>query len=264
MIPQSWTRTALPWEPRLDTPQLTYFPAPASAKPAAAIIICAGGAYFGERIDKEGYQPALWLNSLGISAFVLRYRLPHGEAGRGLPPPPLEDVQRAIVLVRSNADKWGLDPIKVGVMGWSAGGHLAAMSGTLFHDKGPNVRPDFLVLMYPVITMREATHKDTRKNLLGDNPSETSLKLYSADEQVGLGSPPTFIALARDDTAVPMVNSTLFAEALRASRVPCDLALFEHGGHGFGMGEPGTDSVNWPKAFGDWAGKLGITPAVER
>lgn len=248
----------------LDTPQLTYFPAPASAKPVASIIICAGGAYIGERIDKEGYQPALWLNSLGISAFVLRYRLPHGEGGRGLIPPPLEDVQRAIVLVRSHAAQWGLDPKKVGVMGWSAGGNLAAISGTLFDKKTEEDRPDFLVLLYPVITMRAATHKDTRRNLLGDNPDEAALRHYSADEQVTSRTPPTFIALARDDTAVPMVNSTLFAQALRAAGVSCDLQVFEHGGHGFGMGKPDTDSVQWPKAFGDWAGKLGLTPVVER
>jgi acetyl esterase/lipase len=246
----------------LETAQLTYFPAPPSGSPVASVIICAGGAYFGERIDKEGYVPALWLNSLGISSFVLRYRLPHGEAGKGLPPPPLEDVQRAIVLVRSNAAKWGLDPRRIGVMGSSAGGHLAAAAGTLFHDRGPNDRPDFLILLYPVITMREATHKDSRTNLLGDKPGEDALKLYSADEQVTSRTPPTFIAVARDDNGVRLENSTLFAQALKAAGVPCDLEIYEHGGHGFGMGEPGTDSMQWPKAFEAWASKQGLLGAA--
>jgi len=242
----------------LETPQLTYFPAPNSGTPIASVIICAGGAYFGERIDKEGYVPALWLNSLGISSFVLRYRLPHGEAGRGLAPPPLEDVQRAIVLVRTNAAKWGLDANRIGVMGSSAGGHLAAAAGTLFHDKGPNDRPVFLIRLYPVITMREATHKDSRTNLLGDKPAEAVLRLYSADEQVTSRTPPTFIAVARDDNGVRLENSTLFAQALKAAGVPCDLEIYEHGGHGFGMGEPGTGSMKWPKAFAAWAAKQGL------
>jgi acetyl esterase/lipase len=244
----------------LDTPQLTYFPAPPSGAPLASVIICPGGSYMGERVDKEGFQPALWFNSLGISAFVLRYRLPHGEAGKGLVPPPLEDIRRAIVLVRGNAQEWGLDPKRIGVMGWSAGGHLAASAGTLFHEreKGTSDRPDFLVLMYPVITMGAATHKDSRMNLLGSSPSESVIRLYSADEQVTSRTPPTFIAVARDDTGVPLENSILFAHALKAVGVPCELDIYEHGGHGFGMGEPGTDSMLWPKAFAVWAGKQSL------
>jgi acetyl esterase/lipase len=247
----------------LDTPQLTYFPAPPSGAPSASIIICPGGSYVGERVDKEGFQPALFMNSLGISAFVLRYRIPHGEAGKGLVPPPLEDVQRALVRVRANSQKWALDPKRVGVMGWSAGGHLAAAAGTLFHDQGnvPSDRPDFIVLMYPVITMREATHKDSRANLLGDNPPESALRLYSADEQVSSRTPPAFIAVARDDTGVRIENSRLFAQALKVAGVSCELTIYEHGGHGFGMGEPGTDSMQWPKAFKLWAGEQGLLGA---
>jgi acetyl esterase/lipase len=250
----------------LGTPALTYFPAPASAAAVASVIICPGGGYVGEAVDKEGYKPALWLNSIGISAFVLRYRLPHGEGGKGLVPPPLEDVQQAIRLVRRNARSWGLDPTRVGVMGWSAGGHLAAMSGTLFHrprwwdvsPRGTGDRPDFLVLMYPVITMRDVTHKGSRANLIGPDPDESAVKLYSADEQVTSRTPPTFIAVASDDKVVPLENSLLFAAALKAERVPCELAVYEHGGHGFGMGARGTDSTGWPKAFEAWAGSQGL------
>jgi acetyl esterase/lipase len=250
--------------PELDTPQLTYFPAPTSGLPSASVIICPGGSYVGERVDKEGFQPALFMNSLGISAFVLRYRIPHGEAGKGLPSPPLDDVQRAILRVRANAEKWDLDPKRVGVMGWSAGGHLAAAAGTLFHEQGtgPSDRPDFIVLMYPVITMREATHKESRTHLLGEDPSESALRLYSADEQVSSRTPPAFIAVARDDSGVRIENSLLFAQALKAAGVPCELMIYEHGGHGFGMGEPGTDSMHWPKAFEVWARKQGLIVAA--
>ena len=251
----------------VGSPQLTFFPAPPSRRPAAAAIICAGGGYSGERIDYEGYRPALWLNSLGIASFVLRYRLPHGEAGKGELPAPLEDLQRAILLVRSQAGAFGIDPAKVGVMGWSAGGHLAAMSGTLFHGKDAAARatdrPDFLVLMYPVVTMRGATHQGSRANLLGAAPGEVALKRFSADEQVTPATPSTFIAVARDDDVVPLENSLLFSNACKASHVPCDLEVYEHGGHGFGMGKPGTDSMNWPKAFARWVAAQGLveTPA---
>jgi acetyl esterase/lipase len=220
-------------------------------------------------VDKEGYKPALWLNSLGISAFVLRYRLPHGEAGRGLSPASLDDLQRAIRLVRSNAKKWGLDPKRIGVMGWSAGGHLASMGGTLSHtppkahlfSRKASDRPDFLVLLYPVITMRSAAHAGSRDNLLGPRPSDASLKLYSTDEQVTSRTPPTFIAVARDDDVVPLENSVLFAQALKAAGVPCVLAIYEHGGHGFGMGVKGFDSAQWPAAFDAWAAGRGIVRA---
>jgi acetyl esterase/lipase len=252
--------------PDLATPALTYFPAAPSGIPAASVIICPGGGYGGEAVDKEGYKPALWLNSLGISAFVLRYRLPHGEAGRGLVPAPLEDLQRAIVLVRSNARKWHLNPRQVGVMGWSAGGHLAAAGGTLFHKShwwstgvaGAGDRPDFLVLLYPVITMREATHKGTHDNLLGPHPSESAVRLYSAEEQVTSRTPPTFIAVARDDDVVPLENSIRFANALKMAGVPCDLVIYEHGGHGFGLGVEGNDSARWPEAFAAWAARQGL------
>jgi len=256
----------------LETPALTYFAAPASATAAASVIICPGGGYGGEAVDKEGYKPALWLNSLGISAFVLRYRLPHGEAGRGLGPVPLEDLQRAILLVRRNAKKWGLDPREVGVMGWSAGGHLAAMGGTLFHkqhwwnlhSRGVGDRPDFLVLMYPVITMQDATHKGTRDNLLGPHAGESTLRHYSADLEVTSRTPPAFIAVARDDDVVPLENSLLFAHALKAAGVPCELVIYEHGGHGFGMGVKGADSARWPEAFAGWAGSQGLLRSPAR
>jgi acetyl esterase/lipase len=250
----------------VETPALTYFPAPRAAKPAAAIIICPGGGYSGQAVDKEGYKPALWLNSLGITAFVLRYRVPHGEAGHGMVPPSLEDVQHAVLLVRKNAKKWGLDPTEIGVMGWSAGGHLAAMSGTLFQEpqwwnvdlRGLGDRPDFLVLLYPVITMGEAAHKGSRENLLGSNPSADALRRYSMEKQITSLTPPTFIALARDDDAVPMENSVLFADALKAAGVPCTLVIYEHGGHGFGLGKKGDDSARWPEAFAVWAGRKGL------
>jgi acetyl esterase/lipase len=250
----------------LKTPSLTYFAASSPSTSVASVIICPGGGYVGEAVDKEGYKPALWLNSLGISAFVLRYRLPHGEAGRGLSSPSLDDLQRAIRLVRSNAKEWGLDPGRVGVMGWSAGGHLAATAGTLFHKshlwsiypRYVSDRPDFLVLLYPVITMRGTTHMGTRDNLLGKAAGKSAIKLYSADEQVSSRTPPTFIAVARDDHDVPLENSLLFSRALKAAGVPCELAVYEHGGHGFGMGVKGDDSALWPEDFVTWSRDQGL------
>jgi acetyl esterase/lipase len=250
----------------VETPALTYFAAPPGKRPAASIIICPGGGYGGQAVDKEGYKPALWFNSLGISAFVLRYRLPHGEASKGIIPPPLEDLRRAILLVRRNALRWRLDPTQVGIMGWSAGGHLAATGATHFHPanwfdidpRGVGDRPDFLILLYPVITMGSATHGGTHDNLLGDAPSEAAVKLYSAEEQVTSRTPPTFIAVASDDDVVPVENSILFANALKAAHVPCELVIYEHGGHGFGMGVKGKDSAQWPEAFEVWAGRQGL------
>jgi acetyl esterase/lipase len=250
----------------VETPALTYFAAPPGKRPAASVIICPGGGYGGQAVDKEGYKPALWLNSLGISAFVLRYRLPHGEAGKGLVPPSLEDLQRAILIVRENAYKWRLDPTQVGIMGWSAGGHLAATAATHFHPanwaeldpRGVGDRPDFLILIYPVITMRKWTHGGTHNNLLGEDPGEAAVKLYSAEEQVTTRTPPTFIAVASDDDVVPVENSILFANALKAAHVPCDIVIYEHGGHGFGMGVKGKDSAQWPDAFEAWAGRQGL------
>lgn len=251
----------------VETPFLTFFPAPVSAKPAASIIICPGGGYGGQAVDKEGYKPALWLNTLGISAFVLRYRLPHGEAGHGQIPAPLEDLHRAVTLVRTNARKWGLDPTRVGIMGWSAGGHLAATGATHFEKphwwdvdpRGVGDRPDFAVLMYPVITMKGPTHIGTRDNLLGSSAEPSSYDLYSANEQVTSRTPPTFIAVARDDNVVPVENSLLFARALKANHVPYDLVVYNHGGHGFGLGVPGNDSALWPEAFAAWAKSQGLT-----
>jgi acetyl esterase/lipase len=264
--PQNLDQNRFAKGPDVETPTLTYFAAPSSGVAAAAVIICPGGGYGGQAVDKEGYKPALWLNSLGITAFVLRYRVPHGEAGQGLVPPSLVDVQHAVLLVRKNAKKWGLDPTEIGVMGWSAGGHLAAMSGTLFQRpqwwnvdlRGLGDRPDFLVLLYPVITMGEAAHKGSRENLLGSDPSADALRRYSMEKQVTSLTPPTFIALARDDDAVPVENSVLFADALKAAGVPCTLVIYEHGGHGFGLGKKGDDSAQWPEAFAVWAGRKGL------
>jgi len=253
-------------EPELTTPALTYFPAPAESRTGTSVIICPGGGYVGEAVDREGYQPALWFQSLGITAFVLRYRLPLGKANENTRPASLDDLEQAIVLVRMKAAAWGLDPHRIGVMGWSAGGHLAATAGTLFHPApvpGPDGRlysdrPDFLVLMYPVITMGTYGHAGSREHLLGKHPSAAAVARFSTELQVSAATPPTFLAAARDDDVVPYDNSVRFADACRKARVPVTLALYEHGGHGFGMGKPGTDSTQWPEAWVAWAKAAGL------
>jgi acetyl esterase/lipase len=264
--PQKPDQDRFPEEAELTVPALTYFPAPAHARTGTSIIICPGGGYVGEAVDKEGYRPAEWLNSLGISAFVLRYRLPLGKADENTRSAPLHDLEQAIVLVRANAAAWGLDPKRVGVMGWSAGGHLAATGGTLFHPqpvKGPDGkaysdRPDFLVLMYSVITMGLKGHSESRERLLGKHPSAAALERYSAEDQVTSATPPTFLVVTRDDEEVPFQNSVMFADACKKAGVACTFMLYEHGRHGFGMGIPGTDSAAWPEAFTAWARAGGL------
>ena len=200
------------------------------------VVIWPGGGYRGLVTGGEGHGIAQWLNSHGITGVVLEYRLP---AGR--PYVPLLDAQRAIRTVRANAKDWGVDPKQVGIMGFSAGGHLASTAGTHFdqgdeHATDPvnhfGCRPDFMILVYPVITMDETTHRGSRTNLLGEEPSDELVTLFSNEKQVTAKTPPTFLAHAVDDQPVPIENSRMFHEALQAHRVPSKLLELPSGGHG--------------------------------
>jgi acetyl esterase/lipase len=200
-----------------------------------AIVICPGGGY-GQVVKGEGAPIAKWLNSQGIVGIVLNYRLPKGNPHR-----PLSDVRRALRLTRFRAKEWHLNRDRIGVMGFSAGGHLAAMAATKFKlDEGKSTdpirressRPDFAILVYPVITMGPGTHAGSRKNLLGDNPDEDLIRLYSNELQVTANTPPTFLAHAADDRPVPPVNSEKFRDALFAKKVPAKYLPLASGGHG--------------------------------
>jgi acetyl esterase/lipase len=202
----------------------------------AAAVICPGGGYGGLVTGAEGHGIAKWLNAHGITGVVLEYRLPKGRSVV-----PLLDAQRAIRTVRANAKAWGVDPMKVGIIGFSAGGHLASTAGTHFDDGDPksadpveklSCRPDFMILVYPVITMGEKTHGGSRTNLLGNKPDDKLVKLFSNETQVTEKTPPTFLAHPKDDTVVVPENSKAFYDALLAHKVPARYLELASGGHG--------------------------------
>lgn len=237
-----------------DTPTLTPF-IPNSPN-GSAVILCPGGGYT-RLADHEGRPVAEWLNSIGVTAFVLKYR--HGP--RYHHPTPLLDAARAIRLVRSRAKEFQVDPKRIGILGFSAGGHLASTIGTHF-DAGQatatdpidreSSRPDVLILIYPVITMGQLTHAGSKKQLLGDNPTPEMIKLLSNEEQVTKDTPPTFLVHTTSDVTVPVENSLRFAESLRKSGVPFELHVYERGRHGFGMGGNDPILTTWPKRCADW------------
>lgn len=244
-------------------PTLEVYHAKGGNRSAAAVVICPGGGYRILADSHEGVDVAKWLSENGITGVILRYRMfPYRH------PVPMIDVQRALQTVRANSDAWGLDPGRIGVLGFSAGGHLAS-TATVHHApakpdaKDPiervSSRPDFSVLVYPVITLRPPTaHMGSRKNLLGPEPSDELLDLLSNEKQVNKQTPPTLLVHSKDDRAVPIGNSELFLAALKEHHVPGKLLAYEKGGHGYGLGRKDTDSVAWPDACIKWFGEIGV------
>lgn len=239
-----------------DIPTLTPFFPPKEKATGAAVIVCPGGGY-SHLADHEGRPVAEWLNTLGVTAFVLKYRL----GPRYHHPAPLLDAARAIRTVRARAAEWQLDPNRIGILGFSAGGHLASTIGTHF-DSGKadavdriervSSRPDLMILIYPVITMREFAHAGSKRMLLGENASEDLVKLLSNDEQVTNETPAAFLVHTADDPGVPVENSLRFAEALRKARVPVEIHVYEHGPHGFGLGAKDPILTTWPQRCAEW------------
>ena len=235
----------------VSVPTYRFFPAPASKNPQSCVVICPGGGYRILASSHEGYDIAAKFNEIGVSALVLYYRLPADSAQVEKKYAPLQDAQAAIALVRTNAAKWKIDPAKVGIMGFSAGGHLAATASTHFNKdytgslSGANLRPDFSILLYPVISMRPFGHGGSKQSLLGKNPTEEELALFSNEEQVTAQTPKAFIVHASDDNAVPLKNSLLYAERLTANKVPVDLHVYAKGGHGFGLNNKTTSGDLW-------------------
>jgi acetyl esterase/lipase len=241
--------------------------APAVDKPnGTAVIICPGGGYVNLSVEREGVQYANWLSTLGVTSFVLKYRL--AEFGY---PAPLQDVLRAVRLVRSRAAEFKINPARIGVMGSSAGGHLAASAGTLFdHPAGKtgapldatSARPDFLILMYPVITMDDpAVHAGSRKALLGASPIPELLELMSLEKQVTAATPPTLLIHTQADKSVPVENSILFFQALTRAGVPAEMYLFEHGAHGMGVKAGLGTASEWPRRAEEWLRNRGLLDA---
>jgi acetyl esterase/lipase len=245
-----------------DIPTLSIYRPPDGKANGAAVVVCPGGGY-GVLAPHEDRPIAEWLRSFGVTAVVLKYRL----APRYRHPTMLTDVSRAMRMTRSKAAEWKIDPNRIGILGFSAGGHLASTAATHFDDGLENAtdpidkissRPDFAVLLYPVITMElPFTHQGSRNNLLGENPSKELVELLSNEKQVSSRTPPTFLVHTVEDNMVPWENSLLFVQACRKLNVPVEFHLFEQGPHGVGLG--GNDVVlsAWPALCKNWMEKRG-------
>jgi acetyl esterase/lipase len=244
----------------VTNPTIRVYPAPADKNTGAAVVICPGGGYYGLSYIGEGTEVAKWLNGLGISAIVLHYRLPDDVIMKNKSIAPLQDGQEAIRIVRRNAKEWGIDPHKIGIMGFSAGGHLASTVSTHFNEKvyepkdSTSARPDFSLLIYPVVSMDSAiTHGGSRESLLGKHPTPEMVKHFSNALQITAKTPPAFMIHSLDDGTVPVENSIEYALAMKKFKIPCELHIYEHGGHGYGLGKRnyGTES-SWTKACEKW------------
>lgn len=223
----------------------------------AAVVICPGGGYRIEAMDHEGFDIAAFLAGKGVAGIVLKYRLPYGHHEI-----PSSDARQAIRIVRANAKEWGVDPSKIGIAGSSAGGHLASTVGTVF-DSGnkesnnlieqQSCRPDFMLLLYPVISFDEDLgHMGSRKNLIGEGHNKKLIRKYSNELNVTAQTPPTFLVLADNDKAVPPQNSIDFYSALKRFNVPAEMHIFQNGGHGFGIRKNDLPADEWPEMFYSW------------
>lgn len=247
----------------VSTPTLTVIAPAVDRANGTAVIVCPGGGYRFLSFDREGIQYANWLSHHGITAFILKSRL--GDFGH---PAPLQDVLRAIRLVRSRAAEFGVAPDRIGVIGSSAGGHLAASAGTLFDDAAGrtgaeldavNARPDFLILLYPVITMEDPlVHAGSRDALLGPGATAAQRAALSLENRVTANTPPTLLIHTQADTAVPVGNSIVFFEALTRAGVPAEMYLFERGAHGMGMLPGNGTASDWPQRAVEWLRDRGL------
>lgn len=250
-----------------DKPTLTIYLPPQDKATGAAVVICPGGGYGHLAMDHEGHQIGQWLNSFGVAGFIVAYRHRNSGAGYGHPI-PLQDAQRAIRTVRSRAKEFGVDPNRIGILGFSAGGHLASSAATHFNESfgdprdaidRASARPDFAVLVYPVISLIEPfTHGGSRDNLLGKDADKALVEKMSNERQVTPQTPPTFLIGTWEDTAVPVENSIYFYLALRKAKVPAEMHIFLKGPHGFGLGR-NLDGVSvWPKLCEKWMQESGF------
>jgi acetyl esterase/lipase len=249
---------------KVSIPSLVVFVPKKEKANGTGIIICPGGGYSILAADHEGIAVAKVLNEWGITAFVLKYRLPDDSIMTNKSIVPLQDIQQAIQLIRLNADQYFVNPMRLGVMGFSAGGHLAATAGTHFsnpvipnHFKTISLRPDFMILAYPVISFTDSIgHLPSRLNLLGAKPTKEEIINYCNEMQVTEKTPPTFLMHAKDDKVVKVANSQLFYDALQKNNIPSELYLYSHGGHGFGMNNKDTND-KWMDALKGWLIKMG-------
>lgn len=247
-----------------DKPSLTVFLPPADKANGAAVVVCPGGGYGFLAVDHEGKQIAEWLNGLGVTAFMLKYRI----APRYHHPAPLQDAQRALRTVRARAKEWNVNPQRLGIWGFSAGGHLASTAGTHFDDGNADApdaidrvscRPDFLILCYPVITLEPPhAHMGSRQNLLGKEPDPKLVESLCNHKQVTPRTPPTFLFHTNADDGVVPENSVLFYLALRKAKVPAELHIYEKGPHGVGLAAKDEVLSSWPDRLAAWLKSRGV------
>jgi acetyl esterase/lipase len=251
-----------------DRPALRIYPPPQGKAVGTAVVVCPGGGYGHLALDHEGSQIASWLNSLGVAAYVLRYRL----GPRYHHPIELGDAQRALRYVRSKAAEFRVAPDRIGIWGFSAGGHLASTAGTHFDSGNPNAadpvdrvscRPDFMILAYPVISfVTEYAHKGSYTNLLGAAPDPKLMENLSNERQVTPQTPPTFLFHTNEDKGVPAENSVMFYLALRKAGVPAEIHIYERGNHGVGLAPKDPILSTWSGRLADWLKTRGLLPAV--
>ncbi len=254
-----------------DKPDITiYLPARDKAN-GAAVVIFPGGGYGHLAVDHEGHQIAEWLNSFGVAGFIVKYRHSRSGAGYGHPA-PLQDAQRAIRTVRAGAKERNVDPNRIGIIGFSAGGHLASSLGTHFHNRyseakdkidRASCRPDFMILMYPVISFTEPfTHKGSRRNLLGENADPELVENLSNEKQITAETPPTFLVFGDDDKVVPVENGIAFFLGLKKAKVSAEMHIYEKGGHGFGPGVGKGAVSSWMLRCSDWMRGRGLLDRI--
>lgn len=251
---------------KVQTPTLEVFLPAKNNATGQAVVICPGGGYGILAYDWEGTDIAKWLNSKGIAAFVLKYRLPQSKSVIESYKAPLQDAIRAIKTVRYNAEKYNVTKNQIGIIGFSAGGHLASTLGTHYNDEmyiavdsidQESARPDFMALIYPVISMQEGvTHHGSKRNLLGKDPNMTLIDKFSNELQVTKDTPPTFLIHASDDKSVPVQNSLLMYQALISNGVNTEMHIYPKGGHGFSFGHKRGHVDSWTKLFYNWINSL--------
>ena len=250
---------------KVSVPGYAFFSAGEDGTKKPCVIICPGGGYGILAAQHEGTDVAKFFNGIGVHAVVLKYRIPSAKHQEHKEIAPLQDAQQAIFMVRKNAKKWGVDPEKIGIMGFSAGGHLASSLGVHYNDPKLNfkgkisLRPDFQVLIYPVISFGKYAHLGSRNNLLSPDTTTNLINYYSNELQVNAQTPPAFLVHAKDDKAVPIENAQMYLSALKEHGVAGELYVYEKGGHGFGMNNK-TSDVKWTELLTKWMQQMKIIP----
>ncbi|MBK7625814.1 MAG: alpha/beta hydrolase [Bacteroidales bacterium] len=250
---------------KVTDPTLTVFLPTAEKATGTAVLICPGGGYGVLAFDHEGFAIARWLNENGIAAYILKYRLPSDQIMKDKSVGPLQDAQEAIRIIRRNREHYKINPNKIGVIGFSAGGHLASTLSTHYAEKvyettdTVSARPDFSLLIYPVITFDASfTHAGSRKNLIGDNPSQTAIDHFSNELQINAKTPPAFLVHSSDDKTVPVKNSLAYYENLVKNNVIAEMHIFQKGGHGYGMSVGRGTQASWPDLCIKWLNTNGF------